>query len=626
MVDSILQHIERPDDLRTLTDRELVALSTEIRARLVEVTSKRGGHLASSLGAVEIILALHRIYDFSVDRLVFDVGHQAYAHKLITGRNGCFDTLRTFEGICGFPRRDESRYDAHESGHAADSLSIACGLATARDLNGTDEEIVVLIGDAALSGGMAFEALNQIGHDQRNITIILNDNEMSISHNVGALSLYLGKARMSKSYTATRDAVEETLSRAGTVGRSLVRAGELAKSSFKKFFIPGMFFEDMGIKYFGPIDGHSHQILNDVLEKVQNVPGPVLIHAVTRKGQGYAPAEEQPELFHGVSPFDPQTGKVLERPNNGKSYTSIFANALVTEAEANPEIVAITAAMEDGTGLAAFKDRFEDRFFDVGIAEEHAVTLAAGLAIGGKLPVVAIYSTFLQRAFDQIVVNVALQKQHVVFCIDRGGLVGEDGPTHHGAFDLAYLRAIPHMRIIVPTCESDFRDALHTALSLTDGPVALRYPRATARPRADCGEWDEAQTLPYGKARLLREGGDVALLAVGRFVNTALEVADLLSEQGIKARVYNMLWVKPVDVEAVVGSCDTRLIVTLEDGSAIGGFGTAVLESLAPMSHPPVLTLGLPDEFIPHGAVEQLFKSIGLTAPQIAEKILTSLR
>ncbi|MCL1890604.1 MAG: 1-deoxy-D-xylulose-5-phosphate synthase [Coriobacteriia bacterium] len=627
MEECILQRIERPSDLQALSTEESEKLAAEIRERLIEVTAQTGGHLAPSLGTVELTLALHRAYDFSIDRLVFDVGHQSYAHKLITGRNGRFDTLRTFEGICGFPRRDESPYDAHESGHASDSLSIACGLAAARDLRGSNEQIVVLIGDAALSGGMAFEALNQIGHDQRNITIILNDNEMSIARNVGALSLYLGKARMSKPYTLTRDTVEGGLSRFGRPGRLLVRAGERVKSSVKKLFVPGMFFEDMGIKYIGPIDGHSSATLNDVIERAKTTDGPTLIHAVTKKGLGYEPAEKRPDLFHGIGPFDQKTGEVLSKPSkDAKSFTSIFSDALIAEAEHNPDIVAITAAMEDGTGLAGFKKKFGKRFFDVGIAEEHAVALAAGLALGKKLPVVAIYSTFLQRAFDQMAINVALQDQHVVFCVDRAGLVGEDGPTHHGAFDLAYLRAIPNMRILAPTNESDFRDALHTALALTDGPVALRYPRALGEV---CAKDKAPEVLPVAQARRLRSGDDVALLAVGRFVGLALAVADLLAEQGIKARVENMLWVKPLDEQAVSAAAKTKLIVTLEDGTTTGGFGSAVLESLARLDKPsqtPVLTLGLPDEFITHGSVACLFESLGLTAPQITATILKKLQ
>ena len=630
MNDSILERIDRPDDLRALSYAELDSLAEEIRKRLVEVTSRTGGHLASSLGAVELILALHRIYDFSVDRLVFDVGHQSYAHKLITGRNGSFDTLRTFGGICGFTRRDESRYDAHDSGHASDSLSIACGLAAARDLKGSDEHIVALIGDASLSGGLAFEALNQIGNDQRKITIILNDNEMSISRNVGALSHYFAKARMSKSYTVTRDTVEGGLSRTGRLGQFLVRTGERAKSSVKKFFIPGMFFEDMGIKYIGPIDGHAIAVLDEVIEKTRDVQGPVLIHAVTQKGRGYLPAEQQPGVFHGVGSFDPIAGELYASSSPDKSFTSVFSAALIEEAKNNPNIVAITAAMEDGTGLMAFKERYPDRFFDVGIAEEHAVTFAAGLALGGKLPVAAIYSTFLQRAFDQVIVNVALQKLHVVFCLDRAGLVGEDGPTHHGVFDLVSLRAIPHMRIIAPSNERDFKDALHTALAMTEGPVAIRYPRGQAP--ADVSSAPPS-FLPIARAKLVRDGGDITILVIGRFVNLAAEVADILSARGIAARVYNMLWVKPIDDEAITSACDTKLIVTLEDGVVTGGFGSAVLESLARCRNktaaaaadfcacPPVLTFGLPDEFVTYGSVDCLLENLGLTAPRIASSI-----
>ncbi|MDR2493140.1 MAG: 1-deoxy-D-xylulose-5-phosphate synthase [Coriobacteriales bacterium] len=645
--EGILQGIERPCDLRSLTNPELRQLAAEIRARLVEVTSVTGGHLASSLGTVEILLALHRLYDFSVDRLVFDVGHQAYAHKLVTGRNGQFDTLRTFAGVCGFPRRDESRYDTHESGHASDSLSIACGLAAARDLKGSDERIAVLVGDAALSGGMAFEALNQIGHCKTDITIVLNDNEMSISRNVGALSLYLVKVRMSRPYTRTRDTVEGGLRRIGRAGAALVNAGERAKSSAKTLFVPGMFFEDMGIKYIGPINGHNIGMLHEALKTAMEYHGPILIHALTQKGRGYGPAERHPDLYHGVGPFDPKSGELKAAGGNGLTFTAAFSEALVDEASHNTDIVAITAAMEDGTGLNAFKQEYPERFFDVGIAEEHAVALSAGLALGGKLPVVAIYSTFLQRAFDQLVINVALQKQHVVFCIDRAGLVGEDGPTHHGVFDLVYLRAIPGMRVIAPADADEFKAALHTALKMTDGPVALRYPRGTApKPLQElCTEdaagnedasvpEEDSLLLPVGKAKLVRRGGDVCILALGRFVPVAVEAAGLLAAGGIEACVYNMLWVKPLDEAAVRHAAQTRLIVTLEDGVVHGGFGSAVLEALARHSVaeagaavpvPNVLNLGIPDQFVTHGAVSRLFEELGLTPRDIAAAIQVAI-
>jgi 1-deoxy-D-xylulose-5-phosphate synthase len=605
---------------------ELNELAARIRKRLIKVTSINGGHLASSLGAVELILALHRVYDFPTDRLVFDVGHQSYAHKLITNRTPGFDTLRSYRGISGFTRRGESPFDVHDAGHASDSLSIALGLALARDLNGSSERIVALIGDAALSGGMAFEALNQIGQLGIDMTIVLNDNEMSISRSVGALSLYLGKARMSRPYTALRDTVEDRVSSAGRVGRFLVNAGETAKGSFKKLMVPGTFFEDMGIVSIGPIDGHNIEAVSEALRMSQKVAGPVLVHAVTQKGRGYAPAEMQPDVFHGVSCYDPATGTSNEKPVSNPTFTAVFSQALLKEAKVNPDLVAITAAMTDGTGLAPFRREFPGRFFDVGIAEEHAVALGGGLALGGKLPVVAIYSTFLQRSLDQVIIDVALQEQHVVFCVDRAGIVGEDGSTHHGLFDLSYLRSIPRMRVMAPADADQLVDALHTALALKDGPVALRYPRGEAQPpqtpRAP-------QILPLGKAIKLREGGDASLLAVGRMVERAWDAAALLAERGIEVAVYNMLWVKPIDDDAVVEAASAPLIVTLEEGTVIGGFGSAVLEALARCSCsreavcPParVLNIGVPDDFIGHGRIEQLFGELGLTAPQIAERI-----
>ncbi|MDR1422798.1 MAG: 1-deoxy-D-xylulose-5-phosphate synthase, partial [Coriobacteriales bacterium] len=593
-------YIPTAAELANFDARQLQALAAALRARLIEVTSTNGGHLASSLGAVEIILALHAVYDLPTDKLVFDVGHQSYAHKLLTGRDKVFDTLRCFGGLAGFTRREESPYDTHDSGHASDSLSIALGLALARDLDGRDEEVIALIGDASLSGGLAFEALNQIGQAGTRLTIVLNDNEMSISRNVGALSLHLAKIRMSKSYTALRDTVEDRLGAAGRVGRFLVNAGETAKESVKKLVVPGTFFEDMGITYVGPIDGHNTSVLIEALKTARSATGPVLVHAVTQKGRGYTPAEQRPDIFHGVGGYAPDTGELAQASDDMPSFTAVFSQALLAEAETRPELVAITAAMADGTGLASFAARHPERFFDVGIAEEHAVALAAGLALGGKLPVVAIYSTFLQRAFDQLVTNVALQKQHVVFCVDRAGLVGEDGTTHHGLFDLAYLRQIPGMRLVAPADAEQLQDALHTALNFDEGPMAIRYPRGkTVLAVAN----REPRFLPLGKAICLREGADVSLLALGRMVRPALEVAELLAATGVQAGVYNMLWVKPLDGEAVRAAAAAPLIVTLEEGTTIGGFGSAVLEELAHLaiSQPRVLTIGIPDTFVTHG-------------------------
>ncbi|MDR1183848.1 MAG: 1-deoxy-D-xylulose-5-phosphate synthase [Coriobacteriales bacterium] len=620
-------------EIRALSITQLNKLASYIRKRLIEVTSVNGGHLASSLGAVELVLALHRVYDFPVDHLVFDVGHQSYAHKLITDRAARFDTLRTHQGLSGFTRREESPYDSHDAGHASDSLSIALGLALARDLNGRSERVVALIGDAALSGGMAFEALNQIGQLGTDMTIVLNDNEMSISPSVGALSLYLGKARTSKPYTALRDTVEGRISSAGRVGRFLVNAGETAKGSFKKLMVPGTFFEDMGIVYIGPIDGHNIEAVSEALRVSRKAKGPILVHAVTQKGRGYAPAEMQPDVFHGVGRYDPNTGRLGKKLGGNPTFTAVFADALLKEANSNSNIVAITAAMTDGTGLAPFKKVYPDRFFDVGIAEEHAVTLAAGLALGGKLPVVAIYSTFLQRAFDQFVINVALQEQHVVFCVDRAGLVGEDGSTHHGLLDLAYLRCIPNLRIIAPANLEQLDDALHTALTAEGGPIALRYPRGEVPDSPVQDDNRTPQILPIGKAIKLREGKDVSILAVGRMVVQAQETAALLAASGIEATVYNMLWVKPIDKEAVAQAAASPLVVTLEEGTIVGGFGAAVLEVLAqdsvsemPYPETRVLNMGVQDEFVGQGNIGFLFEELGLTAAQIAERIRDVLK
>ncbi len=631
--------------IRDLSKEQLNELAAKIRKRLIEVTSINGGHLASSLGAVELILALHHVFDFPKDKLVFDVGHQSYTHKLLTDRQDVFDTLRTYGGICGFTRREESMYDVHDSGHASDSLSVALGLAISRDLNGGDERVAALIGDASISGGMAFEALNHIGYLGTNMTIVLNDNDMSISRNVGALSLHLGKARISKPYTKLRDTVEGKISKAGRVGRFLVDAGEAAKSSFKKLVVPGTFFEDIGIVYIGPIDGHNVELVCEALRVAGKATGPVLIHVVTQKGRGFAPAEMQPDVFHGVSGYDPDTGRFNVKADKAATYTDVFSKALVKESETNDNIVALTAAMPDGTGLTAFKDVHPKRFFDVGIAEEHAVTLASGLAIGGKLPIVAIYSTFLQRAYDQIAINVALQNLHVVFCVDRGGLVGEDGTTHHGVFDLTYLRSLPNMKILAPADAQQLRDALHTAIKTTDGPIALRYPRGEAQnvimplgSEADglnpIGQPPE-QILPIGKAVKIREGSSVSILAIGRMVENAYKAASILSENGIEAAVYNMLWVKPIDEDAVLEAAKTGFVVTVEEGTVVGGFGSAVLEVLAARTGkaggaeatmPRVLNIGIEDKFVSHGSIEQLLDEQGLTAKKLAGRITDALR
>ena len=620
MAIEILNTIDSPADLKGLSYEQLEKLAFEIRAQMIASTSINGGHLAPSLGSVELILALHRVLDCPKDRIVFDVGHQAYAHKLITGRRGSFNTLRSFGGISGFPKITESEYDSHDSGHASDSLSVALGFARARDLNGQDSKIAALIGDASFTGGMALEALNDIGRADTPIIIVLNDNGMSISQNVGGFAAYLAKVRTSSQYTNLRDQVEDVFNSSGSVGRFLMKGGNAVKESFKQFVLPGStFLEGFGLTYIGPVNGHDIRTLEVILENAKQMDGPVVVHAVTTKGKGYAPAEKHPAQFHGVGPFDIASGK--PKPKGGSpSWTSVFADELVAAARQDEDIVAITAAMSDGTGLSAFAKAFPKRFIDVGISEEHAVGMASALALAGKKPVVAIYSTFMQRAFDQIIVNVALQKAHVVMCLDRAGLVGDDGPTHHGAFDLSYLRMIPNLRVLAPSSDQELRAALRYALEI-EGPVAIRYPRGSA-PVAEkpMHDWRD------GKALCIREGADGALLCVGRMVQIAHEVADIAHDAGRELTIWDMRFVKPIDTEAVLEASRTGHIFTLEDNVSIGGFGSAVLETLADEGVMcSVKRFGLPDSFVSQGATDELFESIGLDASSIARDVLDSI-
>lgn len=619
----ILDVVESPADLKVLSEEELGILAQEIREQIVATTSKTGGHVASSLGAVEIILAVHSLIDAPKDKIVFDVGHQAYAHKLITGRRDRFDTLRSYHGISGFPRPSESPYDTHPSGHASDSLSVATGLAKARLLKGTDEKIVAIIGDASLSGGMAFEALNYMGQEQLPLVVILNDNEMSISRNVGALMRHLGNMRATSQYRDAREALQARLESSGVAGRALAAFGKNVKESMKQFVIPqSMIFEHLGIVCTAPIDGHNIHELRETLALVLAMDAPVLMHVVTKKGAGYEPALRDPERFHGVGPFDIRTGASTAAPSSAPSYTSVFGAALVREAQADENVVAITAAMEGGTGLKPFAAAFPDRFIDVGIAEEQAVGMASGLAAGGKKPVVAIYSTFLQRAIDQMIIDVALPNHNVVFAIDRAGVVGNDGPTHHGVFDLVYTRMVPNMRVLAPSNEAELACALHTALAL-GGPFAVRYPRGA-------GEGvpvpEEPAVLEEGRARLVREGSDVALLAFGRMVSSASAAADLLAEQGVSARVLDMRWVKPLDAQAIADAAQTGLVVTVEDGVIAGGAGAGVLEELARQGLcPRTLALGIDDEYVMQGKIELLMRDLGLDAAGIAQRVLAAL-
>ncbi len=618
----ILDRIDAPCDVKALDAEQLETLAAEIRSELIETVSATGGHLAPNLGVVELTLGIHRALECPGDRIIFDVGHQSYVHKLLTGRRERFGTLRQYGGVCGFPKRSESPYDSFDAGHASDSLSVGLGMALARDARGGDETVLVVIGDGSMTGGMAFEALNHIGHLGTRIVIVLNDNEMSISENVGALASYLARVRLDPRYQRLRDGVESRLATT-SLGKGMVDAGEAVKESFKQLLLkPGMLFEELGLKYVGPIDGHDVEQVETAVARARTVDGPVIIHAVTRKGAGYEHAERKPDAFHGIGPFSVETGKA-NGSGGAISYTEAFSRALIAEAEVDERIVAITAAMPSGTGLDKFAEKFPHRLYDVGIAEEHAVGLAAGMALGGRVPVVAVYSTFMQRAYDQLIMDVALQNLHVVFCLDRAGLVGEDGPTHHGVFDLTYLRSIPNMSVLAPADENELADALHTALA-ADGPVAIRYPRGSGRglqPR-------EREIWEPGKAEVRSEGSDVALMAVGRMVAVAEGAAALLAEQGIAASVVNARWVKPLDLEAVSAAARThRLIVTVEENTGIGGYGSAVCEALTDLGiEMPVLRLAVPDCFVTHGAMARLLSDVGLTPEAVAGAVAGRLR
>lgn len=619
----ILDTIGSPCDIKSLGPDELKTLASEIRSELVSTVSLTGGHLAPNLGVVELTLGIHRALDCPADRLIFDVGHQSYVHKLLTGRLDRFSTLRQYGGICGFPKRNESEFDSFDTGHASDSLSVALGLALARDARGGDEVVVVVIGDGSMTGGMAFEALNHIGHLGTRVVIVLNDNEMSISENVGALASYLARVRLDPRYVRLRDGVESRLA-VTQLGKGMVDAGEAVKESVKQLLLkPGMFFEELGIKYVGPIDGHDIEQVEQAVGRAKSSDGPVIIHAVTTKGSGYEHAEVQPDAFHGIGPFSVETGKA-----NGSggpiSYTEAFSRALLKEAESDERIVAITAAMPSGTGLDRFAERFPERFYDVGIAEEHAVGLAAGLALGGRLPVVAIYSTFMQRAYDQLIMDICLQDLHAVFCLDRAGLVGEDGPTHHGVFDLTYLRSIPNLTILAPANEVELADALHTALAM-EGPVAIRYPRGAGTGEVDSGVREQWECC---SAQVCATGSDVALISVGRMTAVALSAVEILAEQGVSASVINARWVKPLDREMVAWAARThRLVVTIEENTEMGGFGSAVCEALADQQLlVPVLRLAIADCFVTYGAMSRLLSDVGLTPEGVSTAVLGRLK
>ncbi|BCR05751.1 1-deoxy-D-xylulose-5-phosphate synthase 1 [Desulfuromonas versatilis] len=615
----ILQNLTSTEDLRRLSLAELRTLADEIRDQIIQTVSANGGHLASSLGVVELSIALHRVFESPRDKIVWDVGHQAYAHKLLTGRLARFCTLRQFGGLSGFPKREESPHDCFDVGHSSTSISAALGMAAARDVRGGREKIVAVIGDGSLTSGLAFEGLNQAGHLDKDLIVVLNDNEMSISPNVGALSSFLSRKMTSDLFMRLKRETENLLNHMPRFGRDLLSLAKRAEDSLKGFLTPGMLFEGFGFDYVGPIDGHRFDELIEALQNVSKLQGPTLIHVATRKGKGYAPAEENPSLFHGIGPFDPETGKVKAGKGGTRSYTAVFGETLVEQAEQDPRVVAITAAMLEGTGLGEFSRRFPERFYDVGIAEQHAVTFAAGLACHGLRPTVAVYSTFLQRAYDNVLHDVCLQNLPVAFAMDRGGLVGADGPTHHGVFDYSYLRHIPNLVFMVPRDEAQLRRAMATALAF-DGPFAYRYPRGNGTGAALEGG---AQPVPIGKGELLRQGEDGVIFAIGVSVAEALAAAQQLQTQGLSLAVVDPCFLKPLDRELLLGEAiRTGLVITVEENALQGGFGSAVLELLADAGvSPRVLRIGLPDRFVEQGSQDELRALCGLDAAGIVRSI-----
>ena len=615
-----LQQIKSPDDIRQLKIPELKVLAQEIREELIQVVSENGGHLAPNLGVVELTLALHMVFHTPEDKIIWDVGHQSYVHKLLTGRYEQFHTVRTLNGLSGFPKRSESVHDAFGAGHSSTSISAAVGFAKARDLRGDNNNVIAVIGDGAMTGGMAFEALENAGQMGSNLIVILNDNEMSIDPNVGAMAEYLSRARSNPAYTKSKEDVEELLKKIPGIGDKMFKAADRLKDSLKYLLVPGVLFEEFGFKYYGPVNGHDLSALMAVLENVKGMDRPVLIHVETKKGKGYAPAEKNPDLFHGVSPFHIQTGE-LKKKAVLPSYTSVFGKTLAQLGAQDNRIVGITAAMGKGTGINVFQEQFPDRTIDVGIAEEHAVTMAAAMALDGYKPVVAIYSTFLQRAYDQVMHDVALQNAPVVFCLDRAGLVGDDGPTHHGIFDISYLRHIPNMVCMAPKDENELRHMLYSALSY-DCPVAVRYPRGEGLGVP----MDEAlQILPLGKAEVLQEGSRITLLALGSMVHIAQEAAARISEEaGITSTVINARFAKPLDAETILRyAAQDTLLVTLEEHAVTGGFGSAVLELFNQhgMDTRNVMTIGIADSFVQHGNTARLKEMQGLDTDSIVAKI-----
>ena len=619
-MNNILEKINEPKDLKTLNIKEKEELAEEIREELIDIVSKNGGHLASNLGVVELTIALHSVFDAPNDKIIWDVGHQSYVHKILTGRKNKMETLRKLNGIAGFPKTNESQYDSFNTGHSSTSISVGTGMARARDLTKEDYQVISVIGDGSLTGGMALEALNDAGASNTNLIVILNDNEMSISKNVGGIPTFLSKLRTRKSYKRANSRIKRYTLKIPVVGAGIVDLVSKTKKSIKQIFIPNMYFEDIGFTYLGPVDGHNIEKLESILKIAKDVNGPVLVHVLTKKGKGYKFAEENPDKFHGISPFDKETGEKLGTPK--KDYSKVFGEKLIELAEKDEKIVAVTAAMKDGTGLKEFAKKFPKRFFDVGIAEQHAVGLIAGMAKAGLKPVLPLYSSFLQRGYDQLIHDIALQNIPVTICIDRAGIVGNDGETHHGIFDMSFASAIPNLTVMAPKDFKELEMMLEFAISF-NGPVLIRYPRGGEGKN----QFQSSPELELGKAEVINsdlEKKDISIIAIGKMVDRAVDVANLLKEKNIEVEIINARFLKPLDKDTIISSVEkTKKVVTIEDGILNGGLYTAVLDIInrSDLKDVKVIPFGYDDTYVTHGSTEELENKYKMDAQSIAKKI-----
>ena len=612
----MIEKINSPEDVKKLNFQEKEQLAEEIRKYILEVVSENGGHLASNLGVVELSIALHSVFDLPKDKIIWDVGHQTYIHKIITGRREALKTLRKLNGIAGFPKTNESETDCFNTGHSSTSISAALGMARARDLKGEEHSVLAVIGDGALTGGMALEALNDAGYSQSRLTVILNDNEMSISKNIGGLNMLLSKLRTKKMYTKSNISIKKMLNKIPVIGKPLVKIIRRAKRGIKQLIIPKMFFEDIGFRYLGPVDGHNIEQLENLLKISKQLDGPVIIHVLTKKGKGYEIAEKNPDRFHATGPFDIKTGK--SKKEKKTDYSKIMGETLIELAHENKKIVAITASMKDGTGLGAFAKEFPERFFDIGIAEQHALGLAAGMAKEGMIPVVPIYSSFYQRAYDQVIHDIAMQQLPVVMCVDRAGIVGADGETHQGTLDMAFFRLIPNIVILAPKNFDELREMLKFAVTLNK-PVVIRYPRGGE----DSYHFKTQEEIVLGKAEVLKKGTDITIVAIGKMVARAMKIAEKLEKEEIQAEVINSRFLKPFDKQTIKETIQkTRNVITIEDGTSINGLGTAVEELIIEekLENINFQKLAYPDEFIKHGSVEELEKIYGLDEENVLKK------